>query len=175
MAELLATGASVAEIARALGLSKPTVCYHARKLGIPADPAVRRRYDWTEVQRFYDEGHSITQCQERFGMARKTFYDAVLRGAIITRPQAMPLELLLGGKRNRTHLKGRLFKLGLKENRCEECGLVEWRGRPLSMALHHVNGDPHDNRLENLRVLCPNCHAQTDNFSGRNTRRRRAA
>jgi 5-methylcytosine-specific restriction endonuclease McrA len=68
-------------------------------------------------------------------------------------------------------LKGRLIAAGLKENRCEACGLTEWLGRPLSMALHHVNGDGLDNRIENLQLLCPNCHAQTDNFSGRGRRR----
>jgi 5-methylcytosine-specific restriction endonuclease McrA len=44
------------------------------------------------------------------------------------------------------------------------------RGRPLSMALHHVNGDGRDNRLENLQLLCPNCHSQTANFSARGRR-----
>ena len=56
--------------------------------------------------------------------------------------------------------------------RCEICGLTEWLGRPLSMALHHVNGDGRDNRLENLQFLCPDCHSQTDNFSGRKLRAR---
>jgi 5-methylcytosine-specific restriction endonuclease McrA len=69
---------------------------------------------------------------------------------------------------NRGHLKGRLLGAGLKEGRCELCGINEWRGEPLSLALHHVNGDGQDNRLENLQLLCPNCHSQTPNFSGRN-------
>jgi hypothetical protein len=60
-----------------------------------------------------------------------------------------------------------LISAGLKANRCEVCGIEEWLGAPLSMALHHVNGDGSDNRLENLQMLCPNCHSQTENFAGR--------
>jgi 5-methylcytosine-specific restriction endonuclease McrA len=86
-----------------------------------------------------------------------------------------PIEGLLvaGAKRSRGHLKLRLLKAGLKENRCEQCGIVEWRGESLRMALHHVNGDGRDNRLENLRFLCPNCHAQTPNYGGRNGHHRK--
>ena len=85
----------------------------------------------------------------------------------------MPIERLLVADtyRSRHNVKLRLLGEGLKENRCEACGLTEWLGRPLSMALHHVNGDGRDNRLENLQLLCPNCHSQTDNFSGRGRRR----
>ena len=75
----------------------------------------------------------------------------------------------------RTHLKRRLLNEGLKRNRCEVCGITEWLGRPLSMALHHVNGDGRDNRLENLQLLCPNCHSQTENFAGKGRRRLEAA
>src|SRR5262249_39753460 len=97
-------------------------------------------------------------------------------GDITARPWIMPLEelLVVGRRTNRSHLKQRLLGEGLKENRCEECGLTEWRGKPLSMALHHVNGDGSDNRLENLLLLCPNCHAQTPNYGGRNGHRRPA-
>src|SRR5438128_609335 len=48
--------------------------------------------------------------------------------------------------------------------RCDECGLTEWRGRPISLQLEHVNGIPNDNRFENLRLLCPNCHSQTGTY-----------
>ena len=173
MARLIADGLTFAEIGRALGISKPTVSYHARKLGIPVDDKFNCRYDWAEVQAYYDAGNSITACQLRFGFARRTFMDAVRRGAITTRPQAAPIELYLvdGRAVSRDHLKRRLFGAGLKEARCELCGLNEWRGRPLSLALHHLNGDGLDNRLENLQLLCPNCHSQTPNFSGRNVSR----
>jgi DNA-binding transcriptional ArsR family regulator len=165
---LIEQGFALAEISRALGISKPTASYHARALGIPPRP--KPQYDWREVQRYYDAGNSITACQQRFGFARKTFMDAVGRGLLMTRPQAAPIETYLvnGRRTNRTHLKQRLLAAGLKENRCERCGLDSWLGEPLSMALHHVNGDGLDNRLENLALLCPNCHAQTPNFSGRN-------
>ncbi|MDT4921556.1 MAG: hypothetical protein QOI15_2458 [Pseudonocardiales bacterium] len=67
-------------------------------------------------------------------------------------------------------LRRRLIREGLKEPCCEICGLSTWRGEPLPLALDHINGDPCDNRLENLRVLCPNCHALTDTWCGRNIR-----
>jgi DNA-binding CsgD family transcriptional regulator len=168
VAGLLAEGLGRLAIARRLGLSKSTVSYHARRLGEPIDERCARRYDWAEIQRFYDEGHSITECQIAFGFSRETWHSARKRGDVISRPHAMPLEQLLAGERNRGHLKKRLLALGVKRNLCEVCGIAEWNGRPLSLALHHVNGLRHDNRLENLQLLCPNCHSQTENFSGRN-------
>ena len=170
VAQLLAEGWSLTAIARELEVSIPTVWYYAQRTpGYSPNTKYRRRYDWVEVQRYYDEGHGVTACLAHFGMARKTLTDAVRRGAFRTRPQATPIEQLLtaGARRNRGNIKNRLLAAGLKHNRCEHCGIEDWRGRPLSMALHHVNGDGRDNRLENLQLLCPNCHSQTENFAGR--------
>jgi 5-methylcytosine-specific restriction endonuclease McrA len=70
-------------------------------------------------------------------------------------------------------LKRRLLAKGLLQRRCSECGLTDWRGAPLALVLDHINGDPRDHRLENLRLLCPNCNSQTPTFAGRNKRLRR--
>src|SRR5205823_2812872 len=123
VAALLGAGMTRLEAARRLGLAKSTVSYHARRLGLPIDERCNRRYDWAEIQRFYDDGHSVTQCQAHFGFSRQTWNAARKRGAVVARPHAMPLEELLGAKRNRGHLKCRLIRLGLKEARCEVCGI----------------------------------------------------
>lgn len=65
-------------------------------------------------------------------------------------------------------LRKRLITEGLKEHKCECCGITEWNGKPAPIELDHINGNHHDNRLENLRILCPNCHAQTDTYRGKN-------
>lgn len=69
---------------------------------------------------------------------------------------------------NNTSLKKKLLKKGLLEYKCSICGISEWQGKSLSLQLDHINGNNKDNRLENLRLLCPNCHSQTETFSGRN-------
>lgn len=65
-------------------------------------------------------------------------------------------------------LKNKLFKEKIKERKCEMCGLKEWEGHDIPLELHHKSGIKDDLRLENLQILCPNCHALTDNYRGKN-------
>lgn len=66
--------------------------------------------------------------------------------------------------------KKRLLKHGYFEHKCYKCNLTEWNNQPIPIELEHINGDRLDNRLENLTILCPNCHAQTDTYRGKNVK-----
>jgi hypothetical protein len=73
---------------------------------------------------------------------------------------------------HRSHLKERLYKEGLKERKCEMCGQdEEWNGKKMSLILDHINGIHNDNRLENLRIVCPNCNATLDTHCGKNEKK----
>jgi Zn finger protein HypA/HybF involved in hydrogenase expression len=82
----------------------------------------------------------------------------------------IPLEdiLVISSTYNRTELKNRLIKDDILANRCSNCGIEpKWDNKELVMILDHINGINNDHRLENLRLLCPNCNSQTSTFAGR--------
>lgn len=66
------------------------------------------------------------------------------------------------------HFKNRLIREGLLKYECYECNISSWRDKKLVLQLDHINGKRTDNRLKNLRLLCPNCHSQTETFAGKN-------
>jgi 5-methylcytosine-specific restriction endonuclease McrA len=64
----------------------------------------------------------------------------------------------------------RLVEEGYKEMKCEICGITEWLNKPISLQLHHKDGNGTNNELSNLQILCPNCHSQTDSYAGKSSR-----
>lgn len=73
-----------------------------------------------------------------------------------------------------TSLRKKILKYKLKLNKCELCHLnSQWNGKDLTLQVDHINGINNDNRLENLRLLCPNCHSQTSTYSGRNQKKQK--
>jgi hypothetical protein len=129
----------------------------ARRLGWGDGPADQRRAKAQALAAGLDMSHFLGQAWRRGS-----------QGSI--RP-ARPLEdvLVSGGRPGSTaELRKRLVREGLLIAECAACQRDAWQGRPIPLELDHINGDRTDNRLENLRLLCPNCHAQTDTYRGRN-------
>ena len=72
-------------------------------------------------------------------------------------------------QKNKVRIK--LLEEGIKPHKCENCGLEEWMGQPIPVELHHVDGDKTHNELSNYQLLCPNCHALTNSYRGKNSRK----
>ncbi len=169
---LLAQGKTYTQIVAELGCAKSTVAYHAKSVKAPPNYKV---HDWEAVQKFYDEGHGVNECRRKFEICAAVWYNAKKPGKIVThRDHRILLDVLLSPEHGATRatIKPRLIHSGLLKIKCARCGIMDWRGEPLSLELHHTNGVSNDHRLENLQLLCPNCHSQTDSYSGRNAKKR---
>lgn len=81
--------------------------------------------------------------------------------------RSIPLDEILNGKHPQYQtykLKNRLYAENIKKNICEECGISEWNGKPIMCEMDHIDGNSNNHSLDNLRILCPNCHSQTETF-----------
>lgn len=133
-----------------------------------------------DVERAIQTTNSLAQAAVLLGVSYQTFSRRAFEFGLhsdgkniglkgTSKPWSKPKKTLEDILENRAteqsaKLKARLYAAGLKQNRCESCGISEWNGKSLVCHLEHVNGNHKDNRLENLKILCPNCHSQTETY-----------
>jgi len=157
-------------------------------------PNKRTSIIWTtpleEFLSIIKESFTITECLQKLGLVNKgrnnkTFLARVQKenisiehirkqsASVSQSKRRIPLEdfLVLGREVQGSSIKRKLISAGLMKDECSVCGqLPEWNSKPLTLELDHINGNRLDNRIENLRIICPHCHSQTDTFRGRANR-----
>ena len=153
-------------------------------------PNKRTSIIWTtpleEFKNIVNLSNTITECLQKLGLVNKGRNNKTLLTRIneenisiehirkspsnIGSNKRIPLEeyLIEGREIHGSVIKKRLVEAGMMKDECSVCGqLPEWNGKPLSLELDHINGNRLDNRIENLRIICPHCHSQTDTFRGK--------
>jgi hypothetical protein len=132
-----------------------------------------------------ETSHSATQAAQRLGIQYGTYrvhalrlgvFKSNQRGNGISKPKKegagkIAIQDILDGKHpdyQTNKLRKRLFSEGYKEKKCEICGITEWNGKELSFQLEHIDGNSYNHLLNNLMIICPNCHSQTNTYCGRN-------
>ena len=168
-------GHGFVECSRSFGFTHTAWIKAIKRGALRVAPALfrdrRRKYDWAEVRECYEAGATYKQCRYKFGFCAQAWAKAVQRGEIATRSTTKSIEQVLSSGSSRWLKKKKLIREGYVPYHCLECGIADWLGKELVLQIDHVNGVKHDWRIENLRLLCPNCHSQTPTYGGRNLKR----
>jgi hypothetical protein len=136
--------------------------------------AIPKCKSFTEVARYLGMSKSTNTLLRKKANALGLDYSHFKVSGTTPRPLDEVLIYSISDTVPQTHkLKLRLIKEGYFEHKCYNCGLTEWNGKPAPIELEHINGDRLDNRLENLTILCPNCHAQTDTYRAKNRKNKK--
>lgn len=160
--ELRKQGKLTSEICEILKISKGTVGFHLKDFKI--DVKIVRTKEWNDKIGDALRGKTKPWNKRSETIRSNRFdYTDVLNGIV-----------LLDNKYNNSHtmrIKKWLLDLKIKEYICEICGISEYNNKQISLELDHIDGNMNNNKLENLRILCPNCHSQTDTYKGKNKNR----
>lgn len=142
---------------------------------------IQRSKSWKEVMIFFKKNHGYKSLSHKNAKKRAIeegvdFSHFLKKGKAKTSTKRIPLSEILVEESyyHGVNLKKRLIKEGILENKCRNCNIgPEWNGKSLTLQLEHINGNSCDHRIENLEILCPNCHSQTSTYSGGNVHRYR--
>lgn len=109
----------------------------------------------------------IKKMIQKFNINIKHFLGSAHNKGTISNQRKLPSQIFIVGQRQRSlHLRRALIESAI-EYKCLICGISEWIGKKLNLEIDHIDGNSEDNRIENLRFLCPNCHSQTHTFGYR--------
>jgi 5-methylcytosine-specific restriction endonuclease McrA len=145
---------------------------------------IRHSKKYDDVINACNEYPTMAKAAESTGIPHKTFIRIAKKlgcykpnqsgkGIVKLSTNRIPLDEILNGKHPQygsSKLRIRLVNEGLKELKCECCGISEWNGLPAPLELDHIDGNNSNHVLENLRILCSNCHAQTPTYSCKKSR-----
>jgi len=137
-----------------------------------------------QITEIVSTGDTMNTCATKLGLRFSTFKRraqslgvyvpnpgrrGIKRGIEEYEKVRIPTELVISGEYKKdfvsSRLRKRLIEEGYKKNICEKCGITEWMGQKITLELHHIDGNRINNKLENLAILCPNCHSLTPNHS----------
>jgi len=166
---MLLDGKTNKEISTELGCTRSVVSYHSIDLGLSKPRARGSLKNWKQIAKFY-ETHTRAETFVEFNLGDWDWNQAQCRGDITSRGfddirTSWEDILVENSTYDNSSLKCRIMKENILPNICVLCGqLPEHNGMALVLQLDHINGINNDNRIENLRILCPNCHTQTDTW-----------
>ena len=137
----------------------------------------------TDIEKWISENKSKAFMARELGCNPKTINSLLERlgleykgnqsGKGISKPKSNKMNLseyLLNSKDIQSNkVRKKLLDEGYKKYQCECCGRTEWLGQPIPLELHHIDGNRNNNSLNNFQLLCPNCHAFTDSYRGKNS------
>lgn len=188
MQNLVDAGYSINQIANEMNISQTTVIYWLKKYRLKTHKQAKGTRSWNDDDLILAIKNSETKAEviRKLGLAvRPGNYETIdkyikklnldvshFSGRGHGKPQSpnISIENLLveNSFSTRARVKRRVLKENLIQNKCQICGIQDtWQNKPIVLVLDHINGINNDHRLENLRMLCPNCNSQTNTFCSR--------